>query len=86
MFLYEFMETFGTSRSTTSMIGSIQIGATHFMGPIAAALVNRFGCRVIVTVGSIISAASIICSGLAPNIATLFITAGFLTGNYQNLC
>ena len=81
MFLGNIMETFGTSRSATSMIGSIQIGVTYLVGPIAADLVNRFGCRVIAIAGSIISATSIIISGVAPNIATLFITTGFFTGN-----
>ena len=75
------METFGTSRSVTSMIGSIQIGVSHIMGPIAAGLVNRFGCRVTAIAGCIISATSIIISGIAPNIATLFITTGLFTGN-----
>ena len=79
------METFDTNRSVTSMIGSIQIGAACFVGPFAAVLVNRFGCRVIAIAGSIISATSIILSGLAPNITTLFITAGFFTGNLSAL-
>ena len=85
MFLSEFMETFGTTRSVTSMIGSIQVGATYFVGPFAAVLVNRFGCRVIAIAGSIISATSIIISGLAPNITTLFITAGLFTGKLSSL-
>ena len=75
------MEAFGTSRFTTSMIASIQFGIMHIMGPIAAGLVTRFGCRVVAIVGSIISATSIIISGVAPNIATLFLTTGFFTGN-----
>ena len=58
MFLGEFMETYGASRSVTSMIGSIQIGVTYLVGPVAADLVNMFGCRVIVIAGSIISATS----------------------------
>ena len=80
LFLNEFMEKFDTTRSATSMIGSIQIGVTKLMGPIAADLVNRFGCRSIAIAGSIISATSIIISVLAPNIATLYLTTGFFTG------
>ena len=75
------METFGTNRATTSMIASIQMGATYAVGPIAADLVNRFGCRLIAISGSIIAATSIIISGVAPNVVTLYITAGFFTGN-----
>ena len=85
MFLGEFMETFGTTRPTTSMIASIQMGVTYFVGPVAANLVNRFGCCEIAIAGSIIAATSMIISGAAPNIATLYITAGFLTGNLWKL-
>ena len=80
IFLVEFMDTFGTSRSTASLIGSIQVGIAHLMGPIAADLVDRFGCRAIAISGSVISASGLIMSGMAPNIATLIITAGFMTG------
>ena len=81
MFLGEFMEIFGTTRSTTSMIASIQMGVTFFVGPIVADLVKKFGCRKVAISGSIIAATSIIISGAAPNIATLYISAGFFTGN-----
>ena len=85
MFLGEFMKTFDSTRTTTSMIASIQMGVTFFVGPIAAYLVRRFSCREIAIAGSIIAATSIIISGVAPNIATLYITAGFFTGNLCNL-
>ena len=77
------MDTFGTGRSTTSMIGSIRIGVAHFSGPIVADLVNKFGYREIVISGSIITATSLIVSGMALNIATLTVTAGFMTGRKQ---
>ena len=62
------------------MIGSIQIGVTHLMGPIAASLVDKFGCRMVAITGFAISAASIALGGIAPNIATMYITTGFFTG------
>ena len=77
------MDTFGTGRSTTSMIGSIRIGVAHFSGPIVADLVNKFGYRAIVISGSVISATSLIVGGMAPNIAMLTVTAGFMTGTNQ---
>ena len=85
MFLGDFMETFGTTRSATSMIASTQMGVTNIVGPIAAYLVKRFGCREIAIAGSTIAATSIIVSGAAPNLATLYITAGLFTGNLCNL-
>ena len=80
LFLDDFMKTFGTERSATSMIGSLKCGVLFLAGPIAANLVNSVGCRVIIIAGSIISATSIILSGVAPNIATLYATNGFLAG------
>ena len=77
------MDTFGTGRSSSSMIGSIQIGTAHLAGPIVADLVKKFGCRASVISGSVISATSLLISGIAANIATLTLTAGFMTGTEQ---
>ena len=81
MFLGMFMEAFGTNRAATSMIGSIQMGATYCVGPIAANLADRFGCRETAISGSVIAATSIIISGIAPGVGTLYVTAGFFTGS-----
>ena len=78
-----FMEAFGTNRATTSIIGSIQMGATYCVGPIAADLADRFGCRETAVSGSIIAATSIIISGIAPSVGTLYVTAGFFTGRLR---
>ena len=56
LYLGDFIDTFGTSRSATSIIGSLQIGVMFLVGPIVAGLVNRVGCRVIAIAGSIIAA------------------------------
>ena len=85
LFLDDFMKTFGTERSATSMIGSLKCGVLFLAGPIAANLVNSVGWRVIIIAGSIFSATSIILSGVSPNIATLFITNGFLAGTIRLL-
>ena len=47
LFLDDFMKTFGTERSATSMIGSLKCGVLFLAGPIAANLVNHVGWRVI---------------------------------------
>ena len=77
------MEAFGTNRAATSMIGSIQMGATYCVGPIAANLADRFGCRATAISGSVIAATSIIISGIAPGVETLYVTAGFFTGSVR---
>ena len=76
------MEEFGSSYSLTSGIYSVQIGILNCVGPIAAAFVKTFGSRNTVVLGSLIAATGFITSGLAQNIATLYMTAGFYAGNF----
>ena len=82
VFLGEFMETFGTEHGTTSMVQSTQIGLMLVVGPLAAYLVEHFSCRGVAIVGSIVAACGLMISSIVPNIVSLFITAGFVTGNY----
>ena len=76
------MEVFGTSYSVMSGVFSVQMGILNCVGPIAAGLAKIFGCREVTVVGSIIAAAGLITSGFAQNIGTLYLTAGFCTGNF----
>ena len=82
IFLGEFMETFGTEHGTTSMVQSTQRGVVNVVGPLAAYLVEQFGCRSVAIVGSILAACGLMISSFVPNIVSLFITAGIVTGNY----
>ena len=75
------MEEFGTSYSYTSGVYSLQMGCLSCVGPIGAALVKKFGCRITVIAGCITSATGLIISGFAQNIATLYLTAGCCVGN-----
>ena len=82
IFLGEFMETFGSEHGTTSMVQSTQRGVVNVVGPLAAYLVEQFGCRSVAIVGSIFAACGLMISIFVPNIVSLFITAGIVTGNY----
>ena len=82
IFLGEFMETFGTDHGTTTMVQSIQWGLIYIVGPLAAYLLGQFSCRGVAIVGSILAAFGLMISSIVPNIVSLFITAGFVTGNY----
>ena len=86
VFLGEFMETFGTEHGTTSMVQSIQTGLIDVTGPLAAYLVEQFGCRSVAIVGSILAACGLMISSIVPSIASLFITAGIVTGNNTVFC
>ena len=74
------MDTFNTSFSVTSLILSIQSGVTCCVGPLAAKLVKKFGCRKITVLGSVVATAGLVSSGFAPNIVFLFFSAGICTG------
>ncbi|XP_045201074.2 uncharacterized protein LOC123554790 [Mercenaria mercenaria] len=76
----ELVETFQKSKSETSWIMSIQVGASLLSGPIVAALVNRFGCRPIALVGTITCFTGFLASAFVRTIYVMYVTFGFLAG------
>jgi MFS family permease len=54
-------------------------------GPLASALSNRFGCRIVCCVGSAIAALFIFISGFSTNIEMLLITYGVMGGRCLDL-
>ena len=82
VFLGEFMETFGNEHGTTTMVQSTQWGLIYIAGPLAAYLLEVFSCRGVAIVGSILAAFGLMISSIVPNIVSLFITGGILTGMY----
>ena len=50
------------------------------MAPFASALCQKFNCRNVTFVGSLFCFIGITLSSLAPNVETLFVTFGLLTG------
>lgn len=52
----------------------------YFLGPVASALTNRYGCRVVTIAGAIVAAIGFILSLFAPNIYYLFFSFGVLSG------
>jgi len=49
-------------------------------GPIVSALANRFGCRIVSIVGSVIAGVFFIVSQFSPNIDVLIFTYGVMGG------
>ncbi|GFU45314.1 monocarboxylate transporter 12 [Nephila pilipes] len=80
IFYYEFLKYYGESKGTTAWVASIMVGTTYCIGPIASGLTNKYGCRAVTIAGSILAAAGLMLSTLAPNVLTLFFTIGILTG------
>ena len=82
LFLGEIMETFETGLSLTSMVASTQMGMILCVGPVSADLVDKFGCRKVIFVGTILAVFGLIVSGIAPNFVIFFISAGVISGNF----
>ena len=81
IFLVEVTETYGTSRSLTSLVFSTRVGAMLCIGPISADLVEKFGCRKVIFAGSAVSLIGLIISGTIPNFIIFSLGAGIITGN-----
>uniref|UniRef100_A0A0N5AND6 MFS domain-containing protein n=1 Tax=Syphacia muris TaxID=451379 RepID=A0A0N5AND6_9BILA len=63
-----YVETFQSDTATVAFVGSCLIGAYLLVGPVVSALTNKFGARIVVIVGSIISGIAFLLSILSPNI------------------
>ncbi|XP_045199693.2 monocarboxylate transporter 14-like [Mercenaria mercenaria] len=76
----ELLEYFQQDRASTVVIGSIQFGFMYIIGPVAGALSNIYGCRIIVVIGAIISCTAFVISSFATSVLYLCITYGSLGG------
>jgi len=50
------------------------------VGPVASILVNRFGCRIVSIVGSVIAGVFFAVSQFSPNIDVMILTYGVMGG------
>ncbi|KAL3846511.1 hypothetical protein ACJMK2_017491 [Sinanodonta woodiana] len=76
IFLHEFRET----KLLTAWVGSLTTAVMYGIGPIASMLTNKYGCRVVIILGGIISFLGLFGSNFSPNIYVLFVTFGIITG------
>ncbi|MFH4981056.1 hypothetical protein AB6A40_007765 [Gnathostoma spinigerum] len=79
-FITTYQEHFGESKAIVSLIGSILIGSYLLIGPFASGLLNKYGARVVVVVGSVLSGLSFAASTLSPNVYVYMFFYGFLSG------
>lgn len=80
VFYMEFLTYFKGGKGETAWVGSLVPGVTLLVGPVASALTNRYGCRVVTIAGAIVAAIGFILSLFAPNIYYLFFSFGILSG------
>ncbi|KAI2809083.1 hypothetical protein BLOT_000225 [Blomia tropicalis] len=80
LFLPYFIEEFGSGKAITALAGSLQSGCYQTAGLFVSGLVNRFGCRPVAIVGSIVAALFLAISTFVPNVYCLILTYGIITG------
>ena len=72
------MEHFDSNRATVSWVGSLLAGVYLMSGPIVGGLVNKFGCRPVCILGSIVACIGLCLSTLSPNVPVLMLTYGVM--------
>lgn len=82
----EFLNYFGENRGKTAWIGSLFMAMPLLSGPIASFLTDRYGCRKVTMVGSVLASIGFIVSSLANSMEVLFLTFGVLAGFGLSLC
>lgn len=86
VFNVEFLKYFGDSKGKTAWIGSIFMAVPLLSGPIASYLTDRYGCRKVTIVGSILAAIGFLLSSISDSMEMLFITFGVIAGLGLSLC
>lgn len=86
VFNVEFLKYFGDSKGKTAWIGSIFMAVPLLSGPIASYLTDRYGCRKVTIVGSILASIGFLLSSISDSMEMLFLTFGVIAGLGLSLC
>ncbi|CAH8478772.1 unnamed protein product [Schistosoma rodhaini] len=81
LLMFEWADHFEASKTKVSLVGSLMLGCYQMIGPFAAALTNKFGCRKVALFGCALASVSIFVSSLMPTVNALIITFGILAGS-----
>ncbi|CAH8449891.1 unnamed protein product [Schistosoma turkestanicum] len=81
LLMVEWADHFEASKTKVSLVSSLMLGCYQMIGPFAAALTNKFGCRTVALFGCTLASVSIFVSALMPTVNALIITFGILTGS-----
>ncbi|XP_055677444.1 uncharacterized protein LOC129786435 [Lutzomyia longipalpis] len=82
----EFLNYFREGKAKTAWIGSLFMAMPLLSGPIASFLTDRYGCRCVTVVGSILAATGFMISAFSTSMEMLFFTFGILAGFGLSLC
>lgn len=82
----ELLNYFGEGKGKTAWVGSLFMAMPLLSGPVASFLTDRYGCRNVTIVGSILASAGFAISAYAETIEMLYLTFGVLAGFGLSLC
>ncbi|NXC43489.1 MOT6 protein, partial [Penelope pileata] len=80
VFFTDLQHEFQATNSETSWFPSIMVAVLHAGGPLCTILVKRFGCRVAVMLGGLLSSVGMVSSSFCNSLSQLYLTAGLITG------
>lgn len=80
VFYMELLDYFKESRGKTALVGSLFLSVPLITGPMASALINKYGCRSTTIMGGFIAGSSFVISGFVNSIEMLCFTFGILAG------
>lgn len=62
------------------------MGITYMAAPIATSLCDRWGCRVVMCLGSVIYMAAMLMTSFVPHMSLMYLTYGLLVGFASSCC
>lgn len=80
VFYVDLNKYFGSTKAESAWIASIMTCVTFGAGPLVSALVNRYGCRPVSVMGSVVSALAFVISTRAESVETMYVTLGLMLG------
>ncbi|XP_052768014.1 monocarboxylate transporter 12-like [Mya arenaria] len=80
VFYLQFKEKFNRSATETAWALSLFSTLRHAMAPVASAILNKFSCRFVVILGSVICTLGVLISAFMPDLPYLYLTYGVLGG------
>ncbi|ELT99746.1 hypothetical protein CAPTEDRAFT_22666, partial [Capitella teleta] len=80
IFYMEYLAHFGASKAKTTLVGALLPGCYLLVGPFVSALANKYGCRIVCIIGSLISSFAFCISTLCTTIDQMIFLYGVLGG------
>lgn len=80
IFAQEIIKSFDADHSKSALVGSLLVGCYLMAGPVVSALANRFGCRKVTILGSVLTCVAFLISTNSPSIEVLILTYGIIGG------